>query len=116
MPSDSSAFEKVARSKQTNLSLAVVVDGVDKQSNAFARVMFSKEVERILLQNGDTNEADFCRVVRRWYEAEDDPGLTAYDRFLRRMDFKTYLLDGFSFSTFPPPSSHIKGIIKLSSA
>ena len=103
------AWERVARSRTTDLTLPIVIDGVDKQSNAFARTMFAQNVEDKMNENGDFEEAKFCHTVRRWYEAEDAPGLDAVDRYQRRMEMRQYLLDGVSFETFPPPGTYMKG-------
>lgn len=103
------AFEEVARKDHTQLNIAMVVDGIDKQSNAFAQTMFSEEVEEALRGRGHSTEAQFCRIIREWYKAEDDAGLSSLERHQYRMNLRDYLLDGFDPTLFPPPGMHIKG-------
>ena len=107
------AWMKVASESLNNksgLSLAIVRDLVDKQSNAFAQKTFSGEVEEVMRANGDVNEADFCRLIRQWYAAEDEPGLDISERIRRRLRFREWLLRDVNFYEFPPPGTHVKGI------
>ena len=60
---------------------ALVEDLVDKQSNAFARKTFSDEVEEEMRKLGYHSEANFCHLIREWYEAED--GLSVFERCIR---------------------------------
>ena len=55
-------------------------------------------------------EANFCRMIRQWYEAEDKPGLSAHQRVTHRLARREYLLDGVDFGQFPPYGSYIKGM------
>ena len=55
----------------------MVDDLIDKKSNSFAKRTFSEEVEEEMLLNGDTEEAEFCKLIRNWYMAKDDPGIHA---------------------------------------
>ncbi|XP_071137033.1 uncharacterized protein [Mytilus edulis] len=107
------AWIKVAKNSNVNgcgLSLALVEDLVDKQSNGFAQKTFSEDVEKALHSNGDFNEALFCRLIREWYAAEDDPGIDVIDRIKRRLRFRDWLLKDINFMQFPPPGLHVKGI------
>jgi hypothetical protein len=103
------AWKKVASSFKTNLTPAMVEDLTDKQSNAFARTHFSKEVEDEMIKNEDMNEAELCSLIRRWYEAEDEPALSSSERVVRWLDLREYLLKGVNFAEFPPASQQIKG-------
>ena len=44
----------------------------DRQSNAFAKTIFSEEVQNILQEMGCQSEATWCRLLRQWYSAVDD--------------------------------------------
>lgn len=104
------AWIEVARENRTNLKLPHVEDLVDKQSDAIARETFSKEVQRDMERLGFKKEAQFCKLVREFYEAEDEPGIETEERCHRRLNFREWLLDGVNFGCFPPYGSHIRGI------
>lgn len=104
------AWIQAALSKTTVLNISIVVDCIDKQSVAFAKRLFGEDVERFMNDNNFKEEAKFCRLIRRWYEAEDERGLEANDRCKRRLDLRNWLLDGVDFSRFPPLTQYIKGI------
>lgn len=77
---------KLTTSEHGNiLSKALVEDLVDCQSNSFAQQTFSQKVEDAMRLNGDNNEAMFCRLIREWYTAEDDPGIDVHERCMRRL-------------------------------
>ena len=107
------AWYKVAKESRTNkskLNLSMVDDLIDKQSNSFAKRTFSEEVEEEMLLNGDTEEAEFCRLIRHWYMAEDDPGISAINRCIYRLEMRDWLLEKYNYMQFPPPGSHISDI------
>ena len=107
------AFVKVAMESEANgcqLSPAMVIDLIDKQNAAFARATFSEKVSDALDSLGEHTTADFCRMIDSWYKADDEPGISAVDRCKYRLKLKEWLLDGISFSEFPPPRAFIKGI------
>ena len=57
------AWQKVAqneRQSNTGLNLAFVDDVADPQSNSAAKIYFSEEVQNVMTENADTNEAHFC--------------------------------------------------------
>lgn len=62
-----------------------VEDLVDKQSDAIARLTFSDDVEHAMKRLGYTKEAEFCRLIREFYEAEDEPGIFVEERCRRRL-------------------------------
>ena len=107
------AWVKVAKKSSDNksgLSVALVNDLVDRQSSAFAQKTFSVEVEKVMRQNGDNAEANFCKILREWYEAEDNPGLDVMERIRRRLKLREWLLCGVDFSQFPPYGTHVLGV------
>ena len=61
-------------------------------------------------RNGDTDEAKFCLLIRRWYEAKDSPAIPIFDRISMWLDLRYFLLKGVDFSNFPSPSLFINGL------
>ena len=70
------AFTKV--SEQDHNVLPKSIDQLDKHSADLAKRFFSKDVERILNQNGNVEEAKFVNLVHNWYEACDSRGTPMY--------------------------------------
>ena len=60
---------QVAKDGKGGLSIALVEDLVDRQSDAFAKATFSCKVEEKMIEKGCVNEAGFCKLIREWYEA-----------------------------------------------
>ncbi|XP_070180630.1 uncharacterized protein [Littorina saxatilis] len=86
------------------------VDLVDKQNVAHARLTFSEEVEQEMRKNKDAREANFCRLVRNWYDADDTRGIDCRRRTEFRLQMQEWLLARYQPSHFPPPSSYVGGI------
>ena len=63
------------------------------------------EMERLIF----LREAEFCRLIRRWYQAEDDRGIPPLERCHRRLELRSFLLRDVSFATFPVHGAFIKG-------
>ena len=101
---------KHEKDNKTGLNLAMVKDLIDRQSNAFARTTFSEKVEKEMIRLGFVREANFCALIRNWYEAEDEPGLSATERHERRMNLRKWMLEKYNPFQFPPPAAHISGI------
>lgn len=104
------AWVDAAKSDATSLNIGIVVECIDKQSVPFAKCVFGEDVEQFMISRGYHNEATFTRLIGRWYEAEDEPGISSKDRTLRRLDLRTYLLDKINFGRFPPKTQYIGGI------
>lgn len=104
------AWIAVARDNSTNLRISHVEDLVDKQSDSIARETFSKDVELCMKRKGYIVESDFCKLVREFYEAEDEPGLSASERYQRRINFRNWLLHSVQFNVFPPYGTYIRSI------
>lgn len=94
----------------TNLKVPHVEDLVDKQSDSIARLTFSADVENAMRRLNFINEANFCKLIREFYDAEDEPGLSATERCQRRLALRDWLLADVSFNAFPPYGSHILGV------
>ena len=99
----------VAKCKQTNLSLAMIETIIDPMSVPIAVSHFGEEVENLMRQNGDKKEASLCKDIRLWWQAEDDPAISAVDRVKRRMFLRNRLLTSYNPSHFPPPGMYING-------
>ncbi|KAK7089101.1 uncharacterized protein [Littorina saxatilis] len=61
-------------------------------------------------KNGDETEADFCRLLRNWYRADDDGGLDSALRLQWRLSLRTCLLQRYNPHHFPPPAGYVGGI------
>ena len=99
----------VAKCKQTNLYLAMIETIIDPMSVPIAVSHFGEEVENLMRQNGDKKEASLCKDIRLWWQAEDDPAISAVDRVKRRMFLRNRLLTSYNPSHFPPPGMYING-------
>lgn len=88
----------------------MVDDVVDRQSNAIAQVTFSEPVEHEMRKHGWEREANFCKTIRNWYRAEDEPGLDVMTRHNYRIKMRELLLGLVNLASFPPPGSHILGM------
>ena len=97
------AWIRVAETHPDVLSPALAIDLIDRQNNAYARQTFSLQVEECMFQLGFPRESAFCSLVRNWYAAEDDPGISAHERAVFRMQFRKFLLRDVELMTFPPP-------------
>ena len=109
----SSCLLKMAEESEHNgcgLTIAHVRDLIDKQSIANAFFTFSEKVEEALTSKDAINEAHFCKLVRRWYQAEDEPGISSVDRCLNRLELRRWLLNNVDFGMFPPAGSYVKDI------
>ncbi|VDI63155.1 Hypothetical predicted protein [Mytilus galloprovincialis] len=107
------AWHAVADSDNNIISKGIVVDLLDKQNNAFAKRTFSNEVEEQMRKLDFVSEANFCYMIRRWYEAEDSAGFSAEDRIQRKLQLKAFLLKDVDFGIFPPPGMYVKGFPKI---
>ena len=105
------AWHEIATSdNDCGLSPPIVMHLMDRQSNAYAKKVFGEDVEKELHKNGRHREADFTRVFRRWYEAEDDAGISVSERHNRRIALRSMLLGMWNLSFFPPPGNHVAGM------
>ncbi|KAK7105400.1 hypothetical protein V1264_016787 [Littorina saxatilis] len=104
------AWEEAAMSRETSLNIAVVLDCLDKQSVEFAKRVIGQDVEDFMVRHGYHKEASFCRLLRQWFQAEDDPGIPAEERCRRRLKLRAWLLQGVDFGHFPPLTRYIRGI------
>ena len=108
------AWHDVAERDRNVISKALVFDLIDKQNNSFAQRTFSNEVESSMRVLGYTEEAEFCQLVREWYEAEDAPGITAVERTCRRLKIKSFIMREVDFGMFPPYGMYVNGFTRAS--
>lgn len=108
------AWHDVADADRNIISKSLVHDLIDKQSNAFAQKTFSSTVEEKMRDLGYIEEANFCSIVREWYEAEDSPAITSSERVCRRLRLKDFILMNVDFGRFPPYTSYINGFTRSS--
>nr|XP_022290428.1 uncharacterized protein LOC111102067 [Crassostrea virginica] len=55
-------------------------------------------------------EAQFCRLLRNWFNAEDEPGIPANIRCQYRLHMRQWLLEGYPLGQFPPVTRYVRGI------
>ena len=73
-------------------------------------MIFCKEVEKIMINNGDLMEGYFVKLIRQWYKACDERGIPPKERVNRWINLHKFLVAGINFEDFPPHTTHIKGI------
>ena len=104
---DKRAWHDVAEADNDIISKALVVDLLDKQNNAFAKRTFSVRVEQKMRELEYQREASFCRIMREWYAAEDEKGLSAVTRAQFRINLRDFLMWPVDLQKFPPYGYHI---------
>lgn len=109
------AWWDVAKAYPSVISLVIVKDLIDKQSNALARKVFSEKVQLKMLElyDGDRHyrkEALFCHLIRNWYRAEDEKGISAKERAKFRLAFRKFLLEPVDLSNLPQYGAFVCGM------
>ena len=87
-----------------------VLNGADPQSESFAQLIISKPVEKALSKLGYHKEAEFCKLVRGYMDANDSPGIPASERHEQRFALRNYLLQFVNPWSFPPPGERVAGM------
>ena len=72
--------------------------------------LFSENVERKLTENDAVHEALFVKLVRNWYKACDERGMSADERVNNLWAFYAYLSKDVTFDMFPAYTQYVKGI------
>ena len=103
------AWLAASQDPSNKLKHTMVLDLPDKQDIGFALTTFSKEVENSMVSKNFAEEANFCKLMRQWWEAEDEPGIPALKRHEYRLNLRNYLLQDVDFSLFPPFTEYVKG-------
>lgn len=104
-----SAWKKVSEISGSPLPIPIV-NGADPQSENFARVMFSEEVQNCLNGLGFLKESIFCQLVRDFMLANDEPGISAINRHQMRFASRNFLLEFVDIYSFPPPGDNVCGM------
>ena len=84
-------FVRICNEFPSILSKAIVEGECDKQCASMAIQLFSEDVERKLTENDAVHEALFVKLVRNWYKACDERGMSADDRVNNQWAFYAYL-------------------------
>lgn len=100
------SIDQSSKGNQTNLKVHQVEDLVDKQSDVIAKETFLIDVEKAMRLLGYAKEDQFCKLIREFYEAEDDPEIEVTERCQRRLNQREWLLEGVNLCCFPPYGSH----------
>ena len=103
------AWRKVAKSKNTNLSLGMIDCILEPMSVPVAVTHISERVEMEMRRNGDHDAADLCRDIQLWWRAEDDPGIKSEERFKMRLPLRNRLLKCHDVAHFPLPGMYVNG-------
>ena len=104
------AFINVSKSNHDVLPRAIVEDKMDRQNSTISQRFFSEDVEKILLENGDFSEAEFCQKTRNWFRACDERGMRVEQRLYFLNDMYQFLLSKCNISDYPPITTHVEGI------
>lgn len=107
---DKNAFLRASLSDSRYLPRPIIEDLIDQQNSDYAKKVFSLYVQRLMEKNGDYSEATFVKTVRQWYKACDERALSPSERIDRFLAMHFYLTRNNNFNTFPPPSTHYRGI------
>jgi hypothetical protein len=101
---------KNSRQNRTGLSWEIAKELRDRQSNSYAQTTFSENVQLEMKKNGNQNEAQWCRLIRHWYSAVDDAGISVETRLQYLLEMRTYLLGFFKTGHFLPVGSYVAGM------
>jgi hypothetical protein len=98
------------RENGTKLSLELVNELRDRQRNSFAETTFSVAVQAEMEKNGDIAEAKWCELIRQWYHAIDEAGISVSERMTAFLAMRTHLLALYNPLHFPPPGNSVSGL------
>ena len=101
------AFQNVSSRNNDLLSRAVVYELVDKQNLEVALHFFSEEVEHDMATHNDLAAAEFVNLVRNWFHACDERGVSVAERLQSHLNMHNYLMKFYSPEQYPPPGTHI---------
>ena len=71
---------------------------------------FSQAEENIMRRNGDNDEANWCRLIRQFYRAVDESGVSLTQRVEWLMDMGQFLLSILDCGLYPPPCNDVKNL------
>ena len=105
-----SEFVRISNLFPHILSKGIVQGELDAQCASLAIELFSEKVEKKLIENDTMSEALFVRLVRNWYKACDERGMSADECINNMWAFYAYLTKDIDFDKFPGYSQYVKGI------
>ena len=104
------AFIEVSKVDHDVLPQTIVEDKMDRQNSTISQCFFAKEVEEILISNGNYTEEEFVQNTRNWFRACDDRGMEITDQIKHLNTMYEYMVGKCNFSDYPLPISHVEGI------
>ena len=104
------AFIDVSDMDHDVLPRAVVELKLDRQNCLLSQRFFSEDVQKILTRCNYVSEAKFVQLVRNWYKACDERGMTVNDRLTNLYQMYEYLSSLMYLNHYPPIKTHICGI------
>ena len=108
---DPKAFSHMSVSDNNILSKALLVEPLqDKQSVPFALKVFSSEVEQVMRNNRDMNEAELVKNVHNWYMACNKRGVQLTDHIRWFVNMNDYMVRSYKPRKFPMSTTHVYGL------
>ena len=104
------AFIAVSEVDHDVLPQTIVEDKMDRQNSTISQRFFAKEIEDILISNGNCSEAEFVQKTRNWFRACDERGMKITDRITYLNAMYEYMVGKCNFCDYPPPITHVQGI------
>ena len=71
--------------------------------------MFAEDVEKAMSDQYQ-EEAYFCKLIRQWFDSEDEPSISAVDMCCNRLRLRDWLLQGYTIGRSPPVTQYVRGI------
>ena len=71
---------------------------------------FSDKVKKAMVMNHDADEATWCHLIREWYGAMDEAGLSISRCIQHMISIRQKLLSHFRPGAFTPPGSYVAGL------
>ena len=106
---DPKAFLRVSNVDNNVLSTGLLVGDsiLDQQSVPFACKIFSANVEAIMKQNGDLEEANLVKLIRNWYDTCNEHAFSVSDCIKYLIDMHNYLMEFYCPEYFPMNTSYV---------
>ena len=121
-----SDFKRVSRADNDVLPRTVLDLMLGNQSAEIVLKFFSKDVGKMMEKFEAEDEGkenakprnihhkvvkSFVRCIRNWYLACDACGYTPIERITMLQEFFDLLTENVDVSSYPPPTTHVKGIL-----
>ena len=92
---------------RTGLSLEIARELRDRQRNSYAVTTFSEKVEIEMQKNGNTVEAEWCRLFRNFYRSVDEAGMDVSQGPQCWLEMRDKLLSYSKLGQFPPVGLYV---------